>query len=192
MIGGWIENFGKSVGAVEDTARKTYDQTRDNLVSHADRFDKHVGQQVEGLIESFDYDDREAISGEARALHPNSFAQFTPAKIIGVSRIPGHIATGGRWLYNHRGTITKPWNKLNNLNQNLKNSRLGKVSKPRNPLPRTTAQLKKSPRVTGTATGTIIGTILAGNITNQKQDSNGESDWIHARKQKRHNLWRLA
>jgi hypothetical protein len=189
-LGDFFRDAGSTVDKAEKFGRETIDKGSkflDKVSKGSDFFNR----QAKGFYDSFDYDDRKAVSGEAKALHPNSFAQFTPAKIIGVSRVPVHTAKGIRYIYNHRNTAVEAWKKLNSAKKNISNLKPS-LKKPqikgKNPFPLATAQLKKSPRVAGTATGIGLSAMFSQDMT-QTTSSTDSGDWIPARKRKKQVQW---
>lgn len=128
-------------------------------------------EHAESFYNSFEFDQRPAVDGEAKAIHPNMFAEFTGLKFIGVTRLPllgasgiAKAVDGGKVL---KEGLTKGIQWIRQNGKNFKNlsdgNNLPKITNPRNiknPMPQTSKALKESPRVAGTATGIAISTLV--------------------------------
>lgn len=179
-IGGWITDFGENVGNVE----KDFGQQVSNIkhginqkLMEAGDLGQEIRKQGRGFLESFEYEQREPIIGEAKALHPNMFAQFTTFKLVGAPTLaPVTAAKIGKYVYQHRAEIKAWTKKLQNVSSktSLKNTLTS--LKQKNPLPRTTARLKKSPRIAGVMTGLIASSLM--NFGQTTQNNHGEMDMI--------------
>lgn len=76
----YISEGAKAYDSFEKTAEDISSKVRTGLGS--------ISSQLGGLYDSFGYDERPAIEGEAKPLHPNMVAGFTPLRFIGVTRLP--------------------------------------------------------------------------------------------------------
>ena len=191
--------FGDIVGGIEDDVQYQ--------VSHMERYGQEINNTYDRFVEgaedffkSWEYDTRPAVEGQAKAIHPNMFMQFTGLRFVGVTRVPSTAAGIGKAVYDNRKVIKGGVAKAITWTKKVKDmstSDLGKLkkpSKPENPFPKTTKALKKNPRVAGTATGVIAGTVIANSLDNatngrSKRQTENEEIFIYSKKKVSRRRW---
>ncbi len=172
----------------------------DNVISEINKFASKGAEAWESFGDQFDkfgkswfYDTREPVSGEVKGLHPNMFLGLTGLRFIGVTRLP---VLGARVIKGSVPVGKRLWNAGRHTKSNLKSLSSGVSTlkgKVRNPLPKTTAQLKKSPKVAGIITGTVIATIVTTGLDNAmngaSKKQNDELDTFLKRKKVSRARW---
>jgi len=172
-------SFFGDLGKAVDSGLEKGQNIAKSGIKKIEGFNKELGSQAEGFYNSFDYDDRAEVMGEAKAIHPNAFLQFTPLKWIGASRLPVLGSRVAKGIYDRRGQIKTGWKKLNKV----KGAIPGK-----NPLPLTTKAIKKfrnKDKAAGILSGTAIASMINSGVGTQTNRGEAGSDWIPARKKKR-------
>lgn len=161
---------------------------------------------------AWNYDDRPAISGEAKAINPLQFMQFTPWRFVGVSRLPQTAVGAGRALYKAKiPQKVATWKtKIQNLQKpsssNLRNTlrktgtKLGagagaamlarQLIKTGKTTGRTGKAILKDPKKTGGLAGTAMG--LALTRKNQQSGFLQDEDWTPRRRVNRRTWLRTA
>ena len=90
---GWLS---KTAEHIEEIANEAYG-TRDKILTQAGKFIAGKEKYGRDMIRSWGYDDRPAISGEAKVLHPFQFYQFTTAPYgMGITRLPERLLGAGQ------------------------------------------------------------------------------------------------
>lgn len=198
--GDFFRDIGAQVDNFEDAVSRGIEQSEDFVRKSTD-VSEELQDQAVGFHNSWFFEHSEnPVSGEAFAFHPNNFAGFTPLRFIGVTRIPETTAKVGRFIFDHRKGITGAISRTKNLKlkfpkMNGKVSKSGRkisarIKKVKNPLPKTTARLKKSPRVAGTATGIAVSTVFTGTSMTQTETSEEDLAGIFVPRKKRRGVSR--
>lgn len=186
------------------------DNAIDQGISYGAKF-AGIGEDFKKNYEKFQqdwgrawtYDDREPISGEAKAVNPLQFMQFTPWRFVGVTRAPQLAAKIGTGAYKVGKTLSKvkvpnvstTWKKsiTKNLQKQSKKLGAGAGAAVATQIPRLLSKtgkmsgkvgksILKDPKKTGALAGTGLMMLNRSGTHRSQEDSEPETSFITRRR----------
>lgn len=195
-----LEELGKIADGWISEGQRAIDSFEKFATTEIDKRFGGIGTQLRGFSDSFAYDERNSISGEAKPLHPNMVAGLTPIRFIGVTRVPllgakvvQKVAT---WLTSKETKALTT--KSVQTTKSIKNSLSGRKAKTVKAvgvattaymLSRTKSLAKKIPKKSVPAI--IAGAVMTHLLTNQPHGSlkGGGEEWLGRRPRDKERRW---
>lgn len=176
-----------SINTGTKQARNFIDQMESYVISTSKVFEGMASGYEKGLKEfdrSINYDDRPSVTGEAKALSPLQFLQFTPVKIVGVTRLPQNVAEAVGYVVKNRNVFISPVKAGKSWIQNTKKDLVPYLEKSKPILEKGLKNLRPTAVIVGSnlkkglreitpknqrTAGMMTGTFIAGSIMNGEE-----------------------